>query len=233
MGSIIVTHEKQKLKKKIHEILSNQDFDQKISEVLLLPGRKVVNYLISHLYSKEELIKWRAVTAIGEVVSALAETDLESARVVMRRLIWNLNDESGGIGWGSPEAMGEIIARHDRLGEEYNRILISYINKKGNFLENEVLQQGVIWGIGRVAGIKPQLMEESFSFLIPYINCNDSSLRGLAAWAMAAIDPVKANPNFLHIKNDDSIVRIYINGKLSEFIIKQIANNTHRIANNE
>ncbi|MEA3417440.1 MAG: hypothetical protein U9R02_15080 [Thermodesulfobacteriota bacterium] len=52
---------------------------------------------------------------MGVVVSNLADHDMESARVIMRRLIWNLNDESGGIGWGSPEAMGEIMARNNRL----------------------------------------------------------------------------------------------------------------------
>jgi len=48
---------------------------------------------------------------MGRVVSSLAEKDMESARVVMRRLMWNLNEESGGIGWGCPEAMGETMAR--------------------------------------------------------------------------------------------------------------------------
>ena len=63
---------------------------------------------------------------MGQVVSNLADTDMESARVIMRRLIWNLNDESGGIGWGSPEAMGDIMACHERLAGEYHRLLVSY-----------------------------------------------------------------------------------------------------------
>ncbi len=215
----------QKLKKIIYEILSDPNFNLKISDLLLLPGRQAVNYLISHLYSKEELIKWRAVTAMGEVVSALAGTDLESARIVMRRLIWNLNDESGGIGWGSPEAMGEIIAMHDKLGEEYNRVLISYIDKKGNFLENEVLQQGVLWGIGRIAVIKPQLVRDSFSLLVPYLEHRDSLSRGLAARAMATIDHKKAKPALLFLKNDSSIIKIYENGKFVEFMTSQIVDN--------
>ncbi|MBU2622772.1 MAG: HEAT repeat domain-containing protein, partial [Proteobacteria bacterium] len=113
---------------------------------------------------------------MGDVVSSVADADIESARVVMRRLMWNLNDESGGIGWGSPEAMGEIIARNMQLGEEFSRILISYINKDGNYLENEVLQQGVIWGIGRIAGVKPHLMRDSFVFLIPSLDSCDAML---------------------------------------------------------
>ena len=161
---------RRRLKKKTFEILSGNDFNERISEILKFPGRQIVNHLISCLYNTDELIKWRAVTAIGEVVSSVAEDDIESARVVMRRLMWNLNDESGGIGWGSPEAMGEIIARNKKLGKEYACILISFINKNGNYLENEVLQQGVIWGIGRIARVKPELVKDSMPFLIPYIS---------------------------------------------------------------
>ncbi len=159
---------------------------------------------------------------MGNVVSSVAGADIESARVVMRRLMWNLNDESGGIGWGSPEAMGEIIARNMQLGEEYSRILISYINKDGNYLENEVLQQGVIWGIGRIAGVKPHLMRDSFVFLIPSLDSCDAMLRGLSVWAIGAIDPVRAQSVLLHLKNDDSVIKIYSDGNINRFTIKNI-----------
>jgi len=161
---------------------------------------------------------------MGDVVSSIADADIESARVVMRRLMWNLNDESGGIGWGSPEAMGEIIARNMRLGEEYSRIFISYINKDGNYLENEVLQQGVIWGIGRIAGVKPHLMRDSFVFLIPCLESGDAMLRGLSAWAIGAIDPVRAQYVLSPLKNDDSVIKIYSDGIISRFTIKNIVN---------
>jgi len=210
------------LKKKIFEILSGNDFNERLSEIRRFPGRQVVNHLFSCLYNTDELIKWRAVTAMGDVVSSVADADIESARVVMRRLMWNLNDESGGIGWGSPEAMGEIIARNMRLGEEFSRILISYINKNGNYLENEVLQQGVIWGIGRIAGVKPHIMRDSFVFLIPPLDSCDAMLRGLSAWAIGAIDPVRAQSVLLHLKNDDSVIKIYSDGNINRFTIKNI-----------
>jgi len=210
------------LKKKIFEILSGNDFNERLSEIRGVPGRQVVNHLFSCLYNTDELIKWRAVTAMGDVVASIADADIESARVVMRRLMWNLNDESGGIGWGSPEAMGEILARNMRLGEEYSRILISYINKDGNYLENEVLRQGVIWGIGRIAGVKPHLMRDSFVFLISCLESGDAMLRGLSAWAIGSIDPIKAQYILSPLKNDDSVIKIYSDGIISRFTIKNI-----------
>jgi hypothetical protein len=107
--------------------------------------------------------------------------------VIMRRLMWNLNDESGGIGWGSPEAMGEIMARQPVLAREYSAILISYLNPAGNYLEHEGLQEGVLWAIGRVARAYPQLINHALAFITPYFTSKRAPMRGLALWAAAPL----------------------------------------------
>ncbi|MBW2196206.1 MAG: HEAT repeat domain-containing protein, partial [Deltaproteobacteria bacterium] len=106
---------RQNLKRKVLACLQSDNLDETLNELCQLPARQVINPLFSSLLSSKEQTKWRAVTAMGAVVANLAEQDMESARVIMRRLMWSLNDESGGIGWGAPEAMGEIIASHDGL----------------------------------------------------------------------------------------------------------------------
>jgi len=98
----------------------------------------------------------------------------------MRRLIWNLNDESGGIGWGSPEAMGEIMAQSEQMAKEYHLILISYIRDDGNYIEHEILQRGVLWGLSRLAHARPELVKDAAPFLHPYMESDDPILRELA-----------------------------------------------------
>ncbi|MFH0958303.1 MAG: hypothetical protein V1897_06330, partial [Pseudomonadota bacterium] len=120
------------LKKKVIELLREKDFGSSLNQLALFPGKLVINPLLSYLLDHDELVKWRAVTAIGLVVSKLAENDAEAARVIMRRLMWSLNDESGGIGWGAPEAMAEIMAQCHRMAQEFNLILISYLDEEGN-----------------------------------------------------------------------------------------------------
>jgi hypothetical protein len=97
--------------------------------------------------------------------------------------MWNLNDESGGIGWGSPEAMGEIVARSDRLAAEFAGILVSYADPEGNYLEHEVLQRGVLWGLGRAAETRAGIMQNQWPLLKPFFLSTDPYHRGLAAWA--------------------------------------------------
>jgi hypothetical protein len=120
---------------------------------------------------------------MGRMVSRLADENLESARVVMRRFMWNLNEESGGIGWGCPEAMGECMARSVRLADEYGCILSSYLHPERNFIEHPALQEGVLWGIGRLAQSRPAAMAGCAELIAPFLGSPEAALRGLAAWA--------------------------------------------------
>jgi hypothetical protein len=97
------------LKKKIQQLLLQKNFKSGLAEIGGMPARKAINPLFSFLCSPDELLKWRAVTAMGKIVDRLAEADMESARVIMRRYMWQLNDESGGIGWGCLEH--EVLQR--------------------------------------------------------------------------------------------------------------------------
>jgi hypothetical protein len=175
------------LKKRVLELLRRDDFDVAVEELCRLPLRAVVNPLFSNIQQGDEKVKWAAVKAMGAVVAKLADHDMEAARITVRRLMWNLNDESGGIGWGSPEAMGEILARHRGLAREYAHILISYIREDGNYLENQVLQEGVLWAIGRVAEIYPDLIGNAVPYLLAQMDSRSSIHRGLAARALGLL----------------------------------------------
>ncbi|MFC1811137.1 DVU0298 family protein [Thermodesulfobacteriota bacterium] len=212
-----------KLKKKILELLSGDDFEKHLESICRLPGRQSVNPLFSFFYNADELIRWRAVTAMGAVVSSLADQDMESARVVMRRLIWNLNDESGGIGWGSPEAMGEIMARHRRLAEEYHRILVSYVDENGNFIEHEMLQRGVLWGLGRFAHARPECANHAAPFLLPFLRSDDATHRGLAAWAAGAFQTDLTQPLLECLIGDKNRINIFVEMRLVERQVGQLA----------
>jgi len=204
------------LKKKIQKLLLQEEFESGLAEIGCLPARKAINPLFSFLCSPDELLKWRAVMAMGEVVDRLAGEDIESARVIMRRYMWQLNDESGGIGWGCPEAMGEIMARNKNLAEEFWRILISYIRPDGNFLEHATLQRGVLWGVGRLAHARPQLLKESVDFLHPYMQTEDPYLRGLASWGAGAIRNTKTEALLNQLKKDHAQLNIFLEGHIKK-----------------
>lgn len=211
------------LKSQVIDLLGQADFSAALSAILALPAKKAINPLFSCFYAREEIIRWRAVTAMGAVVCRMAETSMEPARVVMRRLMWNLNDESGGIGWSSPEAMGEIIAGHEGLSKEYDRILISYINPNGNFLEHETLQRGALWGVGRMAHAWPERARPAAEYLPPFFTAPDPYLRGIAVWAAAPI----LNPSLVlqlqPLRADIASFRLYRDRQLVDTTVAERA----------
>ena len=220
------------LKQNVLELLKSVDFDQALEELSRLPARRVVNSLFSFFYNSDEQIKWRAVTAMGVVVAKLAAEDMESARVIMRRLMWNLNDESGGIGWGSPEAMGEILACQETLAEEYARILISYALKDGNFQEHELMQQGVLWGIGRLSQVRPDLVKDAAPYLMPHLKSRDAEARGLAARIMGLLGVKAALPDLERLTEDETEFQLYLNRSFIKFRVQEPAEEALKLVRN-
>jgi len=154
------------LKEEIHILLDRDDLKPVLHQLLKHSPHKLLGALYSALLSPNKRIRWHAVTVAGLTVSAVALEDLEQARIVMRRFMWTLNDESGGIGWGSPECMGEIMARHHGLAVEYSRILFSYLaSREGgsdNFLEYLPLRRGAFWGTARLAQADPDTAKGAY-----------------------------------------------------------------------
>jgi hypothetical protein len=211
------------LKRIIAELLLAEDFEQGLDAICQLPPRQAVNPLFSFLCSLDERLKWRAVRAMGRIVSDLAASDVESARVIMRRFIWQLNDESGGIGWGCPESMAEAMALNERLADEYRSMLISYIQPEGNYLEHEILQRGVIWGIGRLGYIRSSLTRSAAAYLLPFLESPDLTLRGLAVWAITPIAGRESIPILKQLVNDHGRLSIYSDGRTVRYSVGQLA----------
>jgi len=212
-------------KRRITKLLESSDIEAVIHELRQLPVFRVINPLIGALCSSNETVRWHAITALGPIIADLAEHDMEAARVVMRRFMWSLNDESGGIGWGAPEAMGEIMALHGRLAEEYGHMLVAYMREDGFYLELPQLQQGLMWGLARLAMVKPDLLKAKNApvYLLPYLDSPDSTVRALAAWTLGLLQSKQASANLAKLVNDLTPVRIFLNRSFTTDTVGSLA----------
>jgi HEAT repeat protein len=211
------------LKQTVRNLLDADAFAESLHELCKLPARQAINPLFSFLLHSDENLRWRAITAMGAVVENLARKEMESARVIMRRLMWSLNDESGGIGWGAPEALAEIMARHEGLAGEYSCILISYMDYNGNFLEYEGLQRGVLWGLVRLARVRPQMVADAGTHLQKYLESSDATVRGLAAWASGLLGAQETRPRLQLLVNDDALLRLCIDNEFTQMRVRDLA----------
>jgi hypothetical protein len=211
------------LKERVLGALRSDDRARALAELAKLPARQVVNPLFSFFCSTDPTVRWRAVTAMGVVMTTLASAEMEAARVVMRRMIWQLNEESGGIGWGIPEAMGETMARHGGLAEEYAHMLVSYIQEDGNFLEHVPLQRGVLWGLGRLAQARPSLVEKATPDIEMFLSAADAQLRGLAAWILGLVGAQGARPRLENLTADGTEVPLYLDWREERCTVSELA----------
>jgi hypothetical protein len=223
---------RQQLKRIITVLLSDERLVDIKKRLLRFDQRSLINPLVSCLCHTDETIRWHSVSAIGEVVNTIGAEEIENARIVMRRFLWMLNDESGGIGWGVPEAMSESMYHNQILAEEYLHMLVSYsiddgpeLFQDGNFIELPLLQHGVLWGLCRLAGqYKEQLinlgMDENINF---YLSSNDSQVRGLACLLCGLLSRTGSIDQMTSMISDSNKVRIYSGGKMIKYSVGQLA----------
>ena len=217
------------LKKEVMRLLRFSDVEKMLLELYRFPSRSIITPLFSFLCSTDEALKWHAITAMGETVTRLAWEEMESARVIIRRLMWNLNDESGGIGWGSAEALGEILFLHHGLAVEYASILLSYSFESGNFQETPFMQRGVLWGIGRLAQAEPDLAAGAAPHLPNFLQSQDPIVRGTAAWVAGLIRAEATWPELKKLKDDDSEIWFYLDRRLIRRKIKVLCEGSMKI----
>jgi len=202
------------LKERVRDALKTGHETRALERLEGLSPRILVSPLFGALHLMEPRVHWTAVRVMGDVCARLAGEDMEAARVVLRRMMWNLNDESGGIGWGIPEAMGEILARHEGLAGEFVNILASYSREDANFLEHQPLQLGLLWGLVRLARARPDLLRVARPDPGPFLEAEVPALRGLAAHLAGLLGMEEARPVLERLMKDDGEIHDDLDGIL-------------------
>ncbi|NLX19708.1 MAG: HEAT repeat domain-containing protein [Desulfobulbus sp.] len=220
------------IKTEVLTLLRGQNLDSVTQALDHYPPKDVINVLFSAICREDPHIRWFAVSCMGRTVSRLADLEMEEARIVMRRFLWSLNDESGGIGWGAPESMAEVMCQHPGLAEEYVHMLISYMREDGeelyqdgNYLEHPLLQQGVLWGIARMSGCRPRLLiERGAGADIPaYLHAEDDTTRGLAVLAAGNLYLTATEGVLRTLVNDSASVTLYWEGTFQQTTVGTLA----------
>jgi len=213
-----------KTKLEVGNLLMEKDRETAFEKLAQIPDEQLVGHFFSYFYNMDPLIKFRSISAMGLLVARMAEQHMEKARIVLRRIMWNLNDESGGIGWGSAEAMGEILSRSPELALEFKSILFSYLDPGGNFIEHETLQQGVLWGIGTYLEAHPRdLNEKTRAMLYCYLHSEDPVKRAYAFRALSYARSFRCCLVPDPIRNDDRRVNLFNGWNFSEIRISDLA----------
>ncbi len=128
-----------------------------------------------------------------------------------------------GIGWGCPEALGEAAARSGRLAAEYGRLLVSFLDPAGGFIDHPGLQVGVLWALGRLAETRPAVAAAAGPLLGPFLEVEDAARRGHAARAARRIDPAGHARRLKELAADDERLLWFDGASLIETTVGALA----------
>lgn len=145
--------------------------------------RRVLSYLTAISYEGDLQISHRAIETIGLAAARIADDDPEYVRVHLRRQMWLLSDESGGIGWHAPEIMGEIVYHRSNLFAEFIPIIISILDMEAE--DAERFRRGALHAIGRLAhSLPPQELARAKTLVTPCLNDQDAQIGEMASWCL-------------------------------------------------
>jgi hypothetical protein len=210
--------------------LAAPDFTPELPGLADISPKTLLGPLFSALLSPNALTRARASAAFGPAAARLAAARMEDARILMRRLMWLMNEESGNVGWGIPEAMGEIMACHEGLAREYHRILISYVqdmDKDCNFIDHPPLRRGAWRGIGRLAEVWPELAAPAAPECLAALSDCDPETRGLAARVLSLLPGLlapEAEKALAALRDDGFVFELYRKDALETVTVGELAN---------
>ena len=128
-----------------------------------------------------------------------------------------MGEESGGIGWSSPELLGEIVTGDPDAFNDIVPILWS-------FRDEDMFRAGILWAMGRIAVIRPDLVVFTLPDLPGMLEDKNPAVRGYTIWLMGVLDPGgSCNQQIPRFLGDSGPVPFYREGKLVERTVAEIA----------
>jgi HEAT repeat protein len=183
--------------------------------------KRVLGSLITSTYDADTRISWRAVEALGAAASRIAEDDPDAIRHLLRRLLWLVNDESGGICWRAPEAMAEILWHQPILFADYVPIVTSLIE---NLAEEDLehFRAGTLWAIGRLAVAGADHIPHLIPMVSSALNDSNPRARGMAVWCLQEVgraDLLADRPDLLA---DEEAFDLYEDGAIRRTTVSEL-----------
>jgi len=184
------------------------------SGLVELAGREsgVAGQLMKFLYDPTDLLLWRAMEGLGHVGAAYPA----QVQKLISRLLYLLNEDSGSCGWGAAAALGEI-GRH-RLSLVAEIVPMFY-----GFLEASYSRALMLWGVGRLGEVHPEVLEEIVPLIPTFLGDPDPQVRALSAWCLGKVRHREAARALAELRGDDNMVQIYEQGELRRVTVGRVA----------
>jgi HEAT repeat protein len=182
--------------------------------------RRTMSTLVSLLSEPDDLLRWRAIEALGRMAGQrAADGEVESIKVMVRRQLWTMTEESGGTAWHAAEAIGAMLYFVPELAPELATVLAA---NQGT----APYEAGCWWAVALLArGPARGSLQAWVGEATAALSHPRAAVRGHAARALGALQARQAAGALEDLHSDDGQVTVYDldRGELSTLTVAQMA----------
>lgn len=201
------------IKDKVRDVLQRRSYHELIA--LNKKGKAVFRYLVSLSFDKTDVITWRSIEAMGIFCKEVAQNDPEETMHMVRKLLWYLSEETGGVAWSAPEMLGEVVRNNPKLTAHIAPIV--------THLDEPPFQRGVAWATGRIGELFPEMVSDVIHETIENTKSDDPFIRGYTARALGLVKVKEALSALDNLLEDPAVIQCYINGEIVDKTVSELA----------
>ncbi len=204
------------IKKTLKRLLEEGDYNT-IAD-LAEDNQGVISKLISMTYDKEDLLSWRAIESFKTISKRLTPIKAGLMRDTIRRLLWSMSDESGGIGWSACEIIGCIISADPSEYAEMIPLVWSY-------REEENFRPGALWAMAQIGMVDPGAIRFICDEVDKYFSDPSPYIRAYALWCADLAGCPISMPEI--VSDPEQTMLCYKDGELKTLALSEFLQSNH------
>lgn len=180
-----------------------------------LKNKKILRFLQRLIYSADNLLRWRAMDAIGRVTAVIALDDPGAVSNLLQRLFISITD-SASSSWGAISTIGEIIRNSPKN-------FAPYIPELFQFTRDPRLLPEIMRTFARISRNIPEPFRKKAFYFIPLLRHEDSRIRGYTVILLGNLKAKEAEDDIKSLLEDRETVEIYEKGNITRRTIGELA----------
>ncbi len=197
-------NKKRASKPMVKKLVEAGDIDALVD--LSFDDKRTLRFMQRLLYAPEVAKRYKIAWLIGQVSARLATREPAPVADMLHRLFESSSD-SASTPWGMAETIGSIISARPDIYGAFTRHLL-------NFMGDEGTQEAAIWGLGEIAGARPDLIRNTpFYSTFHFLEHDNPVMRGLMARMLGRIKSSESALRLMALQNDQTEITIYKNGE--------------------
>ena len=186
------------IKSRVRQLLVDYRIDEIVDYFNDEP--RVRRALMSLLFDSDPKICMRSVFTLGRVSGREAESDADAARETIRKILWQMGEESGGLCWYGSEAIGEILINVPELVNDFWNILVVYTKE-------EPFERGSYRALYRLSGEYGKLGDDHTTAFVSGLEEHDPAIRiySLLGLSLIGADEITIADSLVEDKSETEI----------------------------